>query len=1100
MIREGLDAEKLVAAQRPLTVALHDMSRNKVVYRQVDNPKMADQLLLATAALPVIFDPVEIEENTYSDGGFYWGFPGKLLDNTPIKPLIEAGCDTIIVVCLAHNDLSVSARQHPGIRVLPIVSRNGYGSMTAPLDFSNEGARWRMDQGYHDAVQILQHLQLFIDNENKYEELWARVLSDAEQENLLHASLQTQDKAHTELIGQAQVFDQVIAKDDLQTDLGLAEADEEAPHALQLLALENTRLLNDQARGQIEQNVARFISENANNREVIENAAMDALAALSPVTGRANGLHDQGVLSRLWNSLTGNNQRVFAENDRTLAEAQFAALRLIAAVQEKGAITLEFTCALQNRINGAYREIAGLSDRHNQDLQRVYRSMARVYLKLRDKILQHDAQIKNLDRRMQLNEWLDHVDVPRIGDKSLRELAPHLRLACLINDFYQFTEGAWNAKELLTLQQMCINVGLTRETPIFALAFCSELVSNAVSAYALLGDLVQINNQAISPSLPAARWLNDLRQKQLVLNEPEHVIQAAWGYSQKQQVEPWSLAMDVLYHMRAAGLTVGVSGTLDNQKEHWLAQLAALRELIDDGTLPTAFAAQINEMCQRINLFKLSIPLIGKFSSGKSTLLNAWLGEDIQPHDLGPCTSISTEFHYAAKDEKCVIVRADPAHAGQEQREERPLAYYREWLSKLDQEEVIYIELHLHHPALAQHPDLVIVDTPGIESSVGQHEKALERYIGGAVAYILCVQAKTLFGEDERRFMLRQRQLGQSASILVCQEDLIATPSERRNIRATIAKQAGLPPESARGCSANPHAQDLAGFIDLLATFEATKAQIFQQRFAEPIKLLVLNAEKIIRRQLATDTHADELKAQHAQIEKQCDKLRATFSYEKDKLLAECNGRIAEQVCATVSSFLRSRRSAYVSQLRNGQAIGALLTADAKNSFQLAVTQIMQPILKQFAEKLSTSAALSQSDLALVIAGINHEENNRPTPSFAWAGPVLAAIAALVAYLFSSNNQESAANEKAMQAIENAISQIRCIVPGLIHEMVRKSIDQIEQQINQRLQVDRDALLNLELALQQDDSTRDALKARAQKALDKVLALSGSTENSLIRG
>jgi hypothetical protein len=194
---------------------------------------------------------------------------------------------------------------------------------------------------------------------------------------------------------------------------------------------------------------------------------------------------------------------------------------------------------------------------------------------------------------------------------------------------------------------------------------------------------------------------------------------------------------------------------------------------------------------------------------------------------------------------------------------------------------------------------------------------------------------------------------------------------------------------------------------------------------------------------------------------------------------------------------LRSRRSAYVSQLRGGQDIGALLTADAKNAFQLAITQMMQPVLKQVAQKLSASAALSQSDLALVIAGINHEKSNRPAPGFTWASPVLAAIAALMTYLFSRNNQESVANEKASQAIENAIGQIRTIVPGLITEMARKSIDHLEQQINERLQLASDELKNLEFALQQDASTRDALKARAQKALDKVLALSGNTQKSL---
>ena len=46
--------------------------------------------LLASCAIPLVFKPVVIQNKTYYDGG--------VLDNIPYKPLIDAGCDEIIVI------------------------------------------------------------------------------------------------------------------------------------------------------------------------------------------------------------------------------------------------------------------------------------------------------------------------------------------------------------------------------------------------------------------------------------------------------------------------------------------------------------------------------------------------------------------------------------------------------------------------------------------------------------------------------------------------------------------------------------------------------------------------------------------------------------------------------------------------------------------------------------------------------------------------------------------------------------------------------------------------------------------------------------------
>jgi predicted acylesterase/phospholipase RssA len=64
--------------------------------RIFDKLEMSDsigyQILQASSALPGVFPPVEIEGDPYVDGG--------LVMNTPLKPAIDAGADTLHIICM----------------------------------------------------------------------------------------------------------------------------------------------------------------------------------------------------------------------------------------------------------------------------------------------------------------------------------------------------------------------------------------------------------------------------------------------------------------------------------------------------------------------------------------------------------------------------------------------------------------------------------------------------------------------------------------------------------------------------------------------------------------------------------------------------------------------------------------------------------------------------------------------------------------------------------------------------------------------------------------------------------------------------------------
>ena len=63
----------------------------------------AEARLMASAAIPFLFKGVEIDGKTYRDGGM--GDRVKEQGNTPVKPLVDAGCTHAVVVMLSQGAL-----------------------------------------------------------------------------------------------------------------------------------------------------------------------------------------------------------------------------------------------------------------------------------------------------------------------------------------------------------------------------------------------------------------------------------------------------------------------------------------------------------------------------------------------------------------------------------------------------------------------------------------------------------------------------------------------------------------------------------------------------------------------------------------------------------------------------------------------------------------------------------------------------------------------------------------------------------------------------------------------------------------------------------
>lgn len=111
--------------------------------------QQAKQIMLASSALPFVYEPVKIGNYVYRDGG--------LTDNLPIRPLYESGIRHFILILLSQNT-KVPRDTYPDADFLEIRPSTDLGDLwRGTLDFTSNGAKIRMELGYVDAMRAIRY-------------------------------------------------------------------------------------------------------------------------------------------------------------------------------------------------------------------------------------------------------------------------------------------------------------------------------------------------------------------------------------------------------------------------------------------------------------------------------------------------------------------------------------------------------------------------------------------------------------------------------------------------------------------------------------------------------------------------------------------------------------------------------------------------------------------------------------------------------------------------------------------------------------------------------------------------------------------------------
>lgn len=224
--------------------------------------------------------------------------------------------------------------------------------------------------------------------------------------------------------------------------------------------------------------------------------------------------------------------------------------------------------------------------------------------------------------------------------------------------------------------------------------------------------------------------------------------------------------------------------------------------------------AELDYIKNRLNseTSELVLPIVGEFSSGKTTLINAISdGKNLETSSR-PTTSVIYEIFSGRDSEYAELIKMNG-----EIIEEVDVSK----IKNADLTEIDRIRIFDTNKKIDQHT--ILVDTPGLSSNDPKHLEALSRYLPNADALILCVDANQQITNSLLEF-IKFNNLAHLPLYLVITKTDTKTSSEIEKIKEYILKNVSISADKIIFISAIKN--DLSEFYSLIQNIQENKNKI----------------------------------------------------------------------------------------------------------------------------------------------------------------------------------------------------------------------------------------------------------------------------------
>lgn len=372
---------------------------------------------------------------------------------------------------------------------------------------------------------------------------------------------------------------------------------------------------------------------------------------------------------------------------------------------------------------------------------------------------------------------------------------------------------------------------------------------------------------------------------------------------------------------------------MQQDQSHIVSVLQELRSLLAEHSA-AALAGQTDEELQKLMENRFYLVVLGQFKRGKTTFLNALLGEDLLPVGVLPLTAVLTLIRRGSERQMSVVFN----NGRRQEIQAHELAdYIAELNNPGNVKQVRYVEIA--HPSPILRDGLVLVDTPGVGSLFQHNTELTKQFIPKVDAAVLIVSTDPPITRAEYEFFDEVMQHVEKVLIVLNKADRLSELDLREMLEYTKSVIASKLPNQ------NVHLHPLSALLALegkktaneemvrrsgireleqeLAHFLANeRSQVLHKQTRKRVYNLLLKANFELELELkATQMPLVDLETRIAELETQIAKLlreREEFGYLIDGEVKSLERWIDEQLegfSATEIALLREALPVWASEL-----------------------------------------------------------------------------------------------------------------------------------------------------------------------------------------
>ena len=297
--------------------------------------------------------------------------------------------------------------------------------------------------------------------------------------------------------------------------------------------------------------------------------------------------------------------------------------------------------------------------------------------------------------------------------------------------------------------------------------------------------------------------------------------------------------------------------------------------------------SEIQNLKNELQRKEVIIPLVGEFSSGKTSLMNALIGKKILPVDITPTTFVVNEVRFSSEMDKIEITFKNGTKK-----------IYDELfdLSTINYSNASIVKVYVSNNTVPG--NIVLVDLPGLSSEISRHDEVTLEYLPKAHCIFVIVDINQgALTKSLLDFLHRSKIIDLPLYLVLTKSDLKSS-IEIENIVDYFIKNVEI--EFKKIIVTSAKSKQLKELIDLLSFISTDSDGYLFEGLNKKISYICSGIVKQLQE------HLDDLNLDFSEIDKKIQEEKAIIErnqMEMNKILDEINNKIREIKDKTIDKF-----------------------------------------------------------------------------------------------------------------------------------------------------------------------------------------------------